>query len=419
MLRNRRVIEMVFASVALLGLSACASQQARQEILKPARVPEMATITNLAVYPVKDAHRRDHPTATQEMEAMLSTIRVSGQPYFKLTAVSELSTIADNARLMQQVMRGFFDQDTVTQLRAKGVQGLVVAAIDENTSDQRITRRDYKNRKLSCTERTVSVSLTPRIVKASDAQFIPVSGYEGKETEVYCEGSIPTGSSTELARKARAKLYAKLASDIAPHIVTESIPLLAEYCLDDPGFIKGKLESKECDPSRPTNVVRDLVSGGAEFANQDRMDRACEKWNEAANQHETGFAITYLLGVCAEIEDQDLARAKRLYMEADQRVNRPSKTINAALARVDRKIAEGNELDKQIAVKNVANRPKPKPDATVKAGQKLLQDAGYSPGTPDGFIGPMTREALRMYQEDYGLDVSGEFDRDTLRVMGI
>jgi len=42
------------------------------------------------------------------------------------------------------------------------------------------------------------------------------------------------------------------------------------------------------------------------------------------------------------------------------------------------------------------------------AVQEALQAKGYRPGAADGLLGPRTRAAIRRYQQDYGLPVTGE-----------
>ena len=50
--------------------------------------------------------------------------------------------------------------------------------------------------------------------------------------------------------------------------------------------------------------------------------------------------------------------------------------------------------------------------------QHVLQDKGFEPGLPDGIFGPRTKEALRDFQDRYGIKVSGEFDNQTLYALG-
>lgn len=56
---------------------------------------------------------------------------------------------------------------------------------------------------------------------------------------------------------------------------------------------------------------------------------------------------------------------------------------------------------------------------TVKAVQEALNDAGYDCGTPDGVAGNKTAAAIAAYQEDNGLDVTGEIDDELLEDMGL
>jgi peptidoglycan hydrolase-like protein with peptidoglycan-binding domain len=47
-------------------------------------------------------------------------------------------------------------------------------------------------------------------------------------------------------------------------------------------------------------------------------------------------------------------------------------------------------------------------NARVMQIQEKLATLGYDPGPPDGLIGPRTRAAIRKFQEDQGMDVTGE-----------
>ncbi|KAA0876651.1 peptidoglycan-binding protein [Nitrincola tapanii] len=49
--------------------------------------------------------------------------------------------------------------------------------------------------------------------------------------------------------------------------------------------------------------------------------------------------------------------------------------------------------------------------------QTQMNTMGYSVGTADGVAGPATRRALQNFQRDYGLNVSGRFDADTIDVL--
>jgi hypothetical protein len=52
---------------------------------------------------------------------------------------------------------------------------------------------------------------------------------------------------------------------------------------------------------------------------------------------------------------------------------------------------------------------------TMKQAQQRLNELGYDVGTPDGASGPRTQNALRSFQQDQGLSVTGRLDQATMR----
>ena len=82
----------------------------------------------------------------------------------------------------------------------------------------------------------------------------------------------------------------------------------------------------------------------------------------------------------------------------------------------------GTVVDKQHAGSNEV-QPAPEkiritPDV-VRASQQKLTEEGYKPGTPDGKMGPVTRAAIRKYQEHEGLKVTATLDESKLSHLGI
>jgi photosystem II stability/assembly factor-like uncharacterized protein len=60
-----------------------------------------------------------------------------------------------------------------------------------------------------------------------------------------------------------------------------------------------------------------------------------------------------------------------------------------------------------------------RPDDTVKRAQEALNAAGYDVGVPDGAAGTRTVAALRRFQTDQGIPVSGKLDDATLSALGL
>jgi len=57
--------------------------------------------------------------------------------------------------------------------------------------------------------------------------------------------------------------------------------------------------------------------------------------------------------------------------------------------------------------------------AQIRKAQQHLRSRGYQPGSADGLMGPQTISALRRYQSNNGLTVTGKVDSDTLDSLGI
>lgn len=58
-------------------------------------------------------------------------------------------------------------------------------------------------------------------------------------------------------------------------------------------------------------------------------------------------------------------------------------------------------------------------DQTVYQAQEKLKDLGYDPGRPDGILGKKTKAAIRHFQRDNGLPVTGKIDEQTKAKLGL
>lgn len=61
--------------------------------------------------------------------------------------------------------------------------------------------------------------------------------------------------------------------------------------------------------------------------------------------------------------------------------------------------------------------PSPVAAKTVTEAQQALKEAGFDPGAPDGVLGPQTRQAIRDFQRDRGLRVTGDLDPATRQAL--
>jgi peptidoglycan hydrolase-like protein with peptidoglycan-binding domain len=54
----------------------------------------------------------------------------------------------------------------------------------------------------------------------------------------------------------------------------------------------------------------------------------------------------------------------------------------------------------------------------IRRVQQALANKGFSPGPIDGRLGPQTEQAIRKFQDYYGIKVSGRIDNQTLFALG-
>jgi len=55
----------------------------------------------------------------------------------------------------------------------------------------------------------------------------------------------------------------------------------------------------------------------------------------------------------------------------------------------------------------------------IRQVQQALQRKGFDPGPVDGILGPKTKEAVRNFQDRYGMNASGDIDNQTLFALGV
>lgn len=57
--------------------------------------------------------------------------------------------------------------------------------------------------------------------------------------------------------------------------------------------------------------------------------------------------------------------------------------------------------------------------SVIKEAQQKLSAAGHDAGPADGIMGPRTAQALKDFQQDKGLEASGQLDQRTLAELGL
>lgn len=101
----------------------------------------------------------------------------------------------------------------------------------------------------------------------------------------------------------------------------------------------------------------------------------------------------------------------------------PAKKRSAARGAVRRTVAQSRPVTKPIVRTTTTAPQKPaavKPsDDLVRHAQEALERAGYEIGSQDGQLGPRTVAAIRRFQTDRYLPVSGQLDDTTVAALGL
>ncbi len=321
-----------------LFLAGCATK-IKTTILCPGKAHEVATLKRIAVLPFSG---RGGDEVGSDVEALLVGVRVNGEPYFSVIEREALRKIMKEQRLH---LTGAVDEATAVKVgKLIGAQGIVFGAVTQNdTEDKRYksqrsecARRDNegkctKRRKysVSCTERNAYFSFVPKVVSVGTGQIVASEILTGDASDSACRDSGPLMGRQELLLKAKRQALGKFRRLIAPYKEKLEIVLI-----DD-------------DESDPPDAAEDRIERGIEWAEAGRMDRACELWQEACRIHPKGYAVHYLLGVCAEISG-DLEGALKQYQIADRLTDEPVEEINQALGRVRFNLEEKRKLEEQL-----------------------------------------------------------------------
>src|SRR5262245_51731491 len=82
----------IVTELLALSLSGCPQPRITTQVLVPARVPDVAKMQRLAVWPFSG---RQGDQVTSELEALLVQTQVQGKPYFTVIERAALQRVAD------------------------------------------------------------------------------------------------------------------------------------------------------------------------------------------------------------------------------------------------------------------------------------------------------------------------------------
>ena len=335
--------------VILLGLlmSGCAAK-VRVNMLEPASYHEASLAKTVAVLPFHGPGGREFAS---EFESVLAGIGIDDKPYFTLVDRASIDKILSEMKLSQS---GLVDESTAAKLgHLIGAQGIYTGVVTQNASmdspfrEWRQTcvqyeeRRDRQGRifqgrclrwrqyQVGCVRRAAVFSVSPRLVDVETGRVLYSRNLTAQAESAGCEDTRPVENGLSLLARAKEAVKAEFRRDIAPYYVTREIRLM-----DDADGI----EAAE---------AKDKLKRGMDYAQNGRLDAACELWGQARILAPGSYALLYNLGVCAESRG-DLDAALSLYRQADNRLGKPHDDITLALTRVGDAIRNREKLREQL-----------------------------------------------------------------------
>jgi len=308
--------------------------------LRAPRVPEASGFRQVAVIPFANAglYASDAHLFTAELEGALGSIRVGTNPFFTLVERRQLSAILNELGLQLQGVVAADQAQAVGQvLDVQGLYtGTVRVAVDSRDyveSRKRCVEHEecdgiadclfrsckrHESYDVSCSKVTATVTAAPRLIDAVTGQVVYSRLLSETVSDSGCsDGSLP--SEEALITRARNAVLGRISKDVAPWQSCKAIDLK-----EKPAF-KGQ--------------DRERFAGALAFAEEGRIDRACQIFSELEGVYPQDLALSYNLGVCHIVEgrpDAALTQMRRV----DQRLVRPDDDVNEALQVIEEQIRD-------------------------------------------------------------------------------
>lgn len=117
--------------------------------------------------------------------------------------------------------------------------------------------------------------------------------------------------------------------------------------------------------------------------------------------------------------DKNLTVNGRLDRETCDRLGVRSEASRDEIRRADRRSDEVAANRRTGDADRSATEPYAPSTAAVRAAQRRLHDRGFFKGDPTGTMNAETRSAIREYQKNSNLNVTGKLDQATLSSLGV
>lgn len=346
-MRFGRYVGLLLLGTVFLCCS-CSAPKIKTTVLAPAQYHDAAKLKKIAFLPF------DGPGGNEfamELEGALGSIQVGGSPFFTLVERQKIDQTIQEQRFSHSGLVAV--EDAVRLGKILGTRGIVTGTVTTSAvNDQRYREERraciererrvdkdgrvregscirWRNYYVGCTYREAIFSVSPKFIDVETSRIVYASTLSEKQISQACEDrNTPLASRQTLLAAVKSRVINGIKKDIAPHYVIMEIQLMD----DTDGMNK---EAKE------------LFKSGLEFAENDRLDRACELWDRALPLAGQSPALIYNVAFCLEIKG-DLDQSLAMYRRADRLTTKPDDLISAAMKRLSEKISSRDKLNDQV-----------------------------------------------------------------------
>ena len=330
--------------IGVLLIAGCAAPTTSVRMLVPAEHHEVTEFRTISVLPFQG---RNGERVANELECELVSLYFNNQPFFTVVERVRMQHALNELELGQT---GLIDAQSVVEVgNMIGAEAIYTGSIISARVDQEYyteTRKECVQRKnpdkayseclrwqensIECTKKIATFHLSPKIIVVESGHVVYAKNIRKVAEDSQCDDSATAISPNRgLIQQARTAAFKGFIKDVAPTYVDQELTMM-----------------NAVDGLNQAAVTR--LKSGLSFAQEQRMGRACQLWNEAVQLNgRATLSLLYNLGVCAETQS-DYMRALGYYNQADQKLAKPNDTVSEALRRIKLKIRQQEKLKLQL-----------------------------------------------------------------------
>ena len=327
----------------LLLLASCVTPSVETNVLMPAKQNGMVNVKRIGVETLKGDRNE---IMSSRLKSFIAGIQVGGKPYFTLVDLDRQSVFKEQ-KLSDSA---WFSSDTSANLGNLKAADTIFGGSFDFDFNSTMTHKDkvycasksddgcirYSTKKVACHQRVSSAELS---LRATDVELGTISftkTYRDSSKYAWCDDMplllvLAPKDRVGMKEENIKEILKELRNDIAPYVITYNIKYMRKDKTKFGGF----------------EEVRSLFKSGLKFVENERPDRGCELFREAASIFNKSPAIYHNLGACAESEG-DFDSALAFYNKADRLTLSPNRLISEALLRVKKTIKGRTILNDQL-----------------------------------------------------------------------